>query len=337
MTVFDKIQELESVAVYSKHDMLVNGITNAIDDGLLYKGSNLPSVNVMVSELGFARKTIVKAYNELKEKGIVESKKRLGYFVASENTTQELKVAVLLYAFHPFQEEFYNTFRNTLGEDYHLDIFFHHNNMSMFKTILDNIKQQYGMYVIAPIPHEETADLLRDFPENKLLVVDRFEDLGNNYSYVSQEFTQSTYDSLMQLLPAIQQYESIKLFFKPNSDYPIGVLEGFEEFVKNNNLQGKIEQEYIKNTVKSNTVYLTIGDSDLWRLLKDCKEKNIEIGKDIGVASFNEQPAKELVLGGITTISTDFGIMGRKAADFVKQRRVLQHFVPTVLIRRNSL
>lgn len=88
MTIFDKIQELESVAVYSKHDMLVNGITNAIDDGLLNKGSNLPSVNVMVSELGFARKTIVKAYNELKEKGIVESKKRLGYLASSIKITK---------------------------------------------------------------------------------------------------------------------------------------------------------------------------------------------------------------------------------------------------------
>ena len=52
---------------------------------ILKKGNLLPSVNRMVSELGFARKTIVKAYTDLKERGIVESKNRLGYFVANDD------------------------------------------------------------------------------------------------------------------------------------------------------------------------------------------------------------------------------------------------------------
>lgn len=337
MTIFDKIQELETVSIYSKHDQLVFGITNAIDDGLLEKGSNLPSVNVMVSELGFARKTIVKAYGELKDKGIIESKKRLGYFVSSEDTNQELKIAVLLYAFHPFQELFYNTFRSSLGPGYHLDVFFHHNNMAMFQTILDNIRQQYGMYVIAPIPHEDTPKLLKSIPENKLLVVDRYEDLGENYSFVSQEFKQTTYNALQDLLSSIQNYNKVILFFKPKSDYPIGVLDGFEQFITDFNLVGEVQDSYQKDSVEKGTVYFTIGDGDLWNLLKDCKEKQLAIGKDVGVASFNEQPAKELVLGGITTISTDFGIMAQKAAIFVQKRKIIQEFIPTVLIRRNSL
>jgi len=337
MTIFDKIQELETVSVYSKHDQLVLGITNAIDDGLLLKGSNLPSVNMMVSELGFARKTIVKAYAELKDKGIVESKKRLGYFVASEKTNQELKIAVLLYAFHPFQELFYNTFRKTLGKGYHLDVFFHHNNMAMFKTILDNIKQQYGMYVIAPIPHQETATLLKSIPENKLLIVDRYESLGDEYSFVTQEFQQTTYDILTRLSSRIKDYNKAVLYFKPNSDYPVGVLHAFEDFINDNNIEGAIFDNYEKDSVEAGTVYFTIGDSDLWRLLKDCKEKNLEVGKAIGVASFNEQPAKELVLGGITTISTDFAVMARKAAAFVQERSKVQEITETVLIRRNSL
>lgn len=337
MTIFDKIQELEGVAVYSKHDMLVNGITNAIDDGIIYKGSNLPSINVMVSELGFARKTIVKAYNELKEKGIVESKKRLGYFVASENTTQELKVAVLLYAFHLYQEEFYNTLRNALGKDYQLDVFFHHNNMDMFKTILDNIKQKYGMYVIAPITHEETKDLLKVFPENKLLIVDRFEDLGANYSYISQEFFQATWNSLVELLSAIRQYKKIILFYDNESDQPNETLEAFKLFFKNYNIQGEVKKKYTPNSVGANTVYFITRDNDLWKLLKDCKYKELIVGRDVGVVSFNEEPVKELVLGGITTISTDFELIGNKAAEFVKERKVIREIIPTTLIRRNSL
>ena len=101
-----KIQELEQVPGLSKHDRLVQGILNAIDEKLLSIGSSLPSVNNMVDDLGYARKTVVKAYTELKERGIIESKNRRGYFIINDDTSQEKKVMLLMYNFHLFQEIF---------------------------------------------------------------------------------------------------------------------------------------------------------------------------------------------------------------------------------------
>lgn len=82
---YRKIQELEEVPSFSKHEQLVRGIINAIEEKIVSQGSILPSVNKMEKELGFARKTIVEAYDELKERGLVESKNRLGYFVVGRN------------------------------------------------------------------------------------------------------------------------------------------------------------------------------------------------------------------------------------------------------------
>jgi len=107
-TVINKIQELESVSILTKHEQLVNGILSAIDESIIVRGDMLPSVNTMVGELGFARKTIVKAYTDLIGRGIVESKNRVGYFVSNALTGQTIKVALVLYAFHSFQEKFYN-------------------------------------------------------------------------------------------------------------------------------------------------------------------------------------------------------------------------------------
>ena len=133
--VYEKILELEEVSGLSKHEQLVGGIINAINDRAVSRGNMLPSVNEMVKELGFASKTIVKAYAELKDRGLVASKKRVGYFVANEATEQTVKVALLLYAFHPFQEIFYNAFRTGLGDNIQVDVFFHHSNMeSLQKT-----------------------------------------------------------------------------------------------------------------------------------------------------------------------------------------------------------
>ena len=49
-TIYEKIQELEAIPSYSKHQQLVNGFINAIDEKMLGKGDTLPSVNTLIKE-----------------------------------------------------------------------------------------------------------------------------------------------------------------------------------------------------------------------------------------------------------------------------------------------
>ena len=336
-TVYDKILEMEEVVGLSKHEQLVHGIINAIDERIITQGSMLPSVNSMVKELGFASKTIVKAYSELKNRGIVESKNRLGYFVINEATAQKVKVALLIYAFHPFQEIFYNTFRQRLGEQIQVDVFFHHSNMEVFETIIGNIKGRYGMYVVAPIPHPNIQNVLNQIPRNKLLLVDRYEELKGDFSHITQEFEVATYMALQSLADRIKSFGKMTLYYRKNIDYPVEVLRAYQRFVKDFDIEGKVAPHYFPESVEPGNVYFTIGDGDLWGLLKDCKKQGIEIGKEVGILSNNDGPVKEIVCEGITTLSTDFEEMGRQAAEFVLSRKPVQRTIPTVLIRRNSL
>ena len=55
MKLLGFIKQLEGVNALSKHERLVLGIIEAIDAGHLPVGSQLPSINIMVVELGFAR------------------------------------------------------------------------------------------------------------------------------------------------------------------------------------------------------------------------------------------------------------------------------------------
>src|SRR5690349_1876119 len=151
--VLEKILELEAIPSYSKHDRLVQGIINAIDEKLITRGERLPTVNVMIHELHFARETVVKGYKDLIRRGIVESKGRKGYFVSNGNTGQIAKVALMMYLMDSFQEQFYRSFRDELGSKVQIDIFFHHGNIEIFETILNIIRGKYSMYVISPIPH----------------------------------------------------------------------------------------------------------------------------------------------------------------------------------------
>ena len=336
--LYYRIQELEGLPNLSKHESLVNGILDSINEKVLVKGDILPSVNRMVNELGYARKTIVKAYDELKERGIVESRNRLGYFIASEIIEQKLKVALLLYAFHTFQEIFYNTFRKSLGEHVQLDVFFHHNNPVVYQDIIDTIRTKYGMCVVAPIQHDNTSkEILKSIPASKLLLIDRNCSLGYGYSSITQRFEQPFYDTLLSLKDTIKNYKSGILIFKEGADYPEGIKRAFLRFCEDHQMEGKLLDEYVEGELEKGAVYFTIGDTELWNLLKDCKKEGMELGKDIGILSQNDSPVKEIIQGGISTFSTNFQVMAEESAKFVLERKPVQKVIPSVLIRRKSL
>ncbi|MGS2738217.1 GntR family transcriptional regulator [Sinomicrobium sp. M5D2P17] len=335
--IIRQIRELESVNSLSKHEQIVQGILNAINEKNITKGEMLPSVNKMIQELGFARETIVKAYKELIHSGIIESQNRLGYFVATEDTQQELKVALVIYAFDIFQETFYENFRNGLGNNIQLDIFFHHNNYDTFDNVINSIRGKYGMYVIAPIPHTNTPELLRLLPENRVLLVDRYIKTRENYSYIVQEFKDSSYEAFCRLKDKMKKFEQVVFFFKPNSAEPTDILESFQDFVKDHGINAVIRDNYEPGSLEKGKVYFTIHNLELWEMLKDTKSKGFILGKDVGFISHNDDIVKEIIFDGVTTFSTDFSLMGRKAADFIVKKEKIREVIPTVLIERNSL
>ncbi|MCK8521206.1 GntR family transcriptional regulator [Aquimarina sp. D1M17] len=335
--LLEKIYDLQDIHSLSKHEQIVQGIIEAIDTGILKVGDKLPSINEMVSEVGYARKTFVKAYTELKERGLVESKNLKGYYIISEETNVTLKVALILFAFHSFQEDFYNTFRKELGKKYHIDIFFHHNNSTLFKTIMDNISRKYGMYVIAPIQEPEIIPILKTIPSDRLLLVDRYLKMPEEYSYIAQEFEEITYTKLAELAPQIEKYDNFVLFYKENTDLPPDILYAFNRFIKDFNINGEVVENYSPEILKKGTVYFSISDSHLWKVLKGARKMEYRIGSDIGILAHDDNIVKEIAFGGITTISTDFKMMAEKAANFVKVRNSVQEIIPTHLSQRNSL
>jgi DNA-binding LacI/PurR family transcriptional regulator len=335
--IFQKIRELTEINSLSKNEQLIQGILNAIDEKLVSKGEILPSVNAMIKEFGFARETIAKAYKELINRGIIKSTNRLGYFVAIEDTEQILKVALVLFNFDVFQEDLYRNFKDGLGENVHLDIFFHHNNIETFESILSNMKGKYGMYVIAPIPHPKTTELLKSIPSNRLLMIDRYVPVDEEVSYIVQEFEEPAYQAFASLSERIKAFEEIIFFFKPSSAEPIDILKAFKRFLKDFDVKGTVKTAYAPGSVKAGKVYFTINNSELWVIIKDTIAKNLQLGKDVGILSHNDDTVKEIVCNGITTFSVNFGEMGKKAAEFVLDRQKIQEVMPTLLLRRNSL
>lgn len=335
--LFEEIDLLRDIASLSKHEQLVEGIVNAINHKLLTRGDMLPSVNQMIRRFGFARETIVKAYKELVGRGIIESKNRMGFYVSTVDTEQMLKVCLLLYAFDTFQETFYQSFRNQLGENVHLDVFFHHNNLEIFDTIMNNVRGKYGMYVIAPIQHPSVKAILERLPMNKFLMVDRFLELEQEHSFIIQEFSTSSYNAFVKLAPRIREFNEFVFFFKEDSAEPDEVLLSFRRFIEDFKINGTVRPKYKSGTVEAGKVYFTIHNLELWEILKDTKTKKLTLGKDLGILSHNDDHVKEIIFDGITTFSADFVDMGKRAAEFVLHKKPVNITMKNKLIRRNSL
>ena len=334
-TVFGEIRKLESVPSFSKHDRLVQGVINAIDEKLLVTDDLLPSLNEMIRELKFSRDTVVKGYQELINRGLIGSTRGRGYYVTNGNTEQTLLVALMMYNMDTFEEQFYRNFRAGLGPNVHLNVFFHHGNIDVFDTILTQIKGKYGLYVIAPIPHPRTKALLEAIPRNRFLMVDRYEPIEGEFNHVTQEFAKSSYRIFMELAPVIREFDEMIFYHSPDSLDPKEIVGAFKKFLKDAKIKGRILPEFKPGTIEKGKVYFTLDNFAVFAMLKECKAKKLKVGRDLGILSHNDEPAKELI--GITTYSADFSLMGRIAGEFVMNREVVRETMPMVLFRRNTL
>lgn len=334
------LTEIETIGLspsITKQEKIVLGIMNCIDSGHYALGDILPSVNELSSNIGCARETVVKAYKELKNRGIIKSKQGVGYFISSNNKDLLQSVGLVLYGFQTFQQEFYNTFRKTLGKEYQIDVFFHHNNIPIYESILESIQGKYGMYVIAPIQKKETAQLLESFNSKRLLIIDRYQYVNDQVSKITQEFEQSVMRVFSELSTSIKKYQKVKLFYRNDRDYPKGICTATKKYMAENNIVLEIYNEFTDTEIEKGDLFFTIGDSDLWAILKSAKNKKMEIGKDFGVLAHNDSPVKEIIEGGITTFSTDFQNMAILSAEFIKKKKYINKIIPSKLIKRKSL
>ena len=82
---------------------------------------------------------------------------------------------------------------------------------------------------------------------------------------------------------------------------------------------------------------MVVNDRDLVNLLKQADRQQLVPGKDFGIISYNDTPLKEVLAGGITTLSTDFKLMGRTMASLINKKTIETIENPWNLNIRNSL
>lgn len=316
-----------------KYQQIVNGIINSISENILNKGDALPSVNSICQNNQLSRDTIFKAYTILKDQKIIESVPNKGYYVMGETR----KVLLVLDTFKAYKEVLYHSFVHNLPDNIITDVQFHHYNIDNFKTIINNSVGKYYKYVVMNFDNKEIPSIISVISNEKLLLIDWNIYSKSKNNYVFQDFGKAFYQSLEEGKNLFKKYKEIHFVYPSYTDHSKESLEYFKKFCIDFDFTYKVVTNAKTFEIEKGIAYISVSDRVLGQFLEQCREKNLEPGKDVGFLSYNETPMKKFIYKGITVVSTDFKELGTKGAEFVTNELPVHHYVSTHLIIRESL
>ncbi|WP_298741204.1 GntR family transcriptional regulator [uncultured Chitinophaga sp.] len=322
---------------------IVDSIMAAVRDGDLRRDEQIPSINEFSEQYLLSRGTVEKAYKELRDKKVILSVKGKGYFIYRTDINMPLRVLLLFNKISNYKKQLYNAFVKTLGEGVFVDLHIHHSNVQLFDSLISNNLGDYDHYVIMPHFYEQpekVLQIIRQIPPSQLLLLDKdLPEINGKHAAVYQNFEKDIYEALYEALPSLKKYSSL-VFVNPSSivPYPPEIRKGFQYFCRMHDFDFSVTEGIEMNApVKAGQAYIVIEETDLVNLVKICRQNKLTIGKEVGIVSYNETPLKEILLDGITVISTDHEQMGITAAQMILEKSTERVKNPFKLILRRSL
>jgi DNA-binding transcriptional regulator YhcF (GntR family) len=338
--IYDIIR-IDEYSATPKYQQIINSILKAVESGRLQQQDVLPSINDLSYELDVSRDTAEKGYRYLKRIGMLGSVPGKGYYIKNAVVDYVLKICLLFNKLSAHKKIIYDSFVESLGDNAAIDFYIYNNDFSLFKKLLSRKNEDYTHYVI--IPHfidggENVHEIINTLPKEKLILLDKkIAGVNGEYAAVYENFSKDIYGALQKAIERLKKYHTLKILFPESSYYPKEIVDGFCRFCQDYAFNYKVVSNVMDEEAKSGEVYITVMEDDLVILIESIMQSGLEVGKEVGIISYNETPMKKIILNGITTISTDFREMGKMAARLILNNSTEHIEVPFVLTLRNSL
>lgn len=336
-----KFIKVDDYSATPKYLQLSDSIIEAVEQGLLVKNDILPSINELSCVLEISRDTAEKGYKYLKNKGVIVSVPGKGYYIDQTDFKKKIKIFLLFNKLSVHKKIIYDSFVSALGEDATIDFYIYNNNFALFKKLIQNKRTVYTHYVI--IPHfveggEMAHEIINTIPPEKLILLDKkIPGITGEYSAVYEDFEKDIYNALGEARDALAKYHTLKIVFPKDSYFPKEIINGFRRFCQQYAFNHAIVHEMKSEKIKAGEAYIILVEDDLVVLMENVLAWDLTIGKEVGIISYNETPLKKFLLNGITTISTDFKMMGTMAAAIALGHSVQSYAAPFRLQLRTSL
>jgi len=337
--------EFESqVPVYKQ---LINEIERLTLAGEFGKGDFIPSMNELSKELSISRETVKKSYSILRKKGIIESAHGKGFYITDNPNASKIKVLMLFDKLSTYKLVLARSFTEGTQELVNISIHLHNQDVELFESLLDENLGNFDYYIITPhfqLQNEiqdRVLHLLKKIPNRKLIILDRkIESLRGNFGTVYQDFEQDVYRGLLQGKELIRKYNKVNTVSTGGSLYSKFTEKGIEKFCSEHSIRHQYYKTIDLKQIIKGEVYIVLNsqlDIELIEIIRIAKIKGLKIGTDIGIISYNESPINEIILDGLTVLSTDFKEMGKHAAEMVVSGKLTKVWNKFDLIVRKTL
>src|SRR6186997_2159897 len=89
--------DLDSISGTPPYEQIRSQVADHVASGALQPGDRLPTVRRLAADLGVAPNTVARAYRELEQSGVIETRGRAGSFVTGDQVTRKAKAAAVAY------------------------------------------------------------------------------------------------------------------------------------------------------------------------------------------------------------------------------------------------
>lgn len=336
------IDTTSKIPVYKQ---LFQSIENLIREKEFREGDFIPSMNELAQELQISKETVKKTYSLLREKKIIDSVQGKGFYVTNNGQKKD-KILLLFDKLSMYKQVLYQSFAAKLTQDAEIIIRLHNQDAELFEQFIDENLDDFDYYIVTPhFPLKEdiqkkVIQSLKKIPNRKLILLDRdLEGLPGNFGSVYQDFEGDIYLGLAQGLDKLKKFRRLNVVSMPGSLYAPLIEEGIKRFCNDHHIKLKIHKVINEDKIKKQEAFLILNsqlDLELIQLVRFAKMKGFEIGKDIGIISYNESPINEIILNGLTVMSTDFKQMGELAAQMIQTGSLEKIKCDFRLISRNT-
>ena len=319
-----------------KYRQVVDAIISAIEGKILVVGDKLPSISQLCENNTVKRDTVMYALNELKAKGIITSHQGKGYYIASTDVMINDRYFLLFDELNTYSCEIYNKLMSLLPAHSSADIFFHHNDPCRVKELLEQRNGTYTAYILSCSGLESYTHLISKLPVQHTCLIGKTGKENNNSHSVFHEDNKDIYEALRTLRKALKKYCRL-VYFRQNNNISVNRAEGFKRFCTEEKIDYLIcnNPESLRPALYE--AYFVPDDAILVKLVRQIQKSGLVVGENIGIVSFNDSKAKEIIEGGLTVISPDYAEICRHLVEITKGSKKGQFRARMNVIKRNSL
>ena len=312
------------------YKQIVGQVEALVRSGEYAEGCLLPSMNELSAMLDISKETVKKAYSILRNKGFIDARQGKGFYVSAAEVSAKMSVLVLFDKLSNYKQVLFNSFAGEIGDAAEITIRLHNQNVELLEYYIEENLDLFDYNVITPhfpldaASQKRVLKILTRIPNRKLIQVDHWmKELPGNSGAVYQDFANDAYEGLGYGLKKLNTCPRFNVVTLPSSLYYTSVGKAVERFCRDNDIAVEFLTEITPGIIREKEVYLILNsqyDLGLIELVRRARQLNFRVGRDSSIIFYNESPINEIILNGLTTISTDFRQMGVLVARMILEK-----------------